>query len=85
MDRHKSVHALIITSLCGSNHIILHKTSRFNCYAVLLGGTKKDSWIKRNWSLFFCHVRLFFADTLRMNTLLPTAVAATRLWGLSSL
>lgn len=36
-------------------------------------------------SFVFCHVLLFFAATLSMNTRLPTAVAVTRLWGFSSL
>jgi hypothetical protein len=33
----------------------------------------------RRTSFVFCHVLLFLAVTLRMNTLLRTAVAATRL------
>jgi hypothetical protein len=49
------------------------------------GGTKNDSWIVLSVSFVFCQVLLFLAVTLKMNTLLPTAVAATRLWGFNSL
>lgn len=48
------------------------------------GGTQKDFWMCRSASCPLRHCRPL-ALTARMNTRLPTAVAATRLCGFSSL
>lgn len=59
--------------------LMLNTTRTKPSAAYARGGTKNEFWMVLRVSFVFCHVRLFLAVTLSMNTLLPTAVAATRL------